>query len=158
MSIDSSSTPTQRTRWGRTRGANGGAPAFWTALPVAVLLAAGIGAASAAWNLVGPRPLLGGSIIAAATVWPIFGLVWVLLVDRSTLRGTAARPDETVESAWYRSAASGAFTDLLIASGIGLGVVAMTQVKLATTATLCAVLAVGMGSFAVRYLIQRRQG
>ncbi len=147
-----------RTRWGRAKFAGGRLSALWTAVPLGVALAAGIAAIAVLTGGAGPRPVAGAVAIGLITVWPCFGLAWALVVDRDTLRGAPADPEQSVESAWYQRAASGAFTDMLLITGLGTAAISFAAIDIPTHLALAAVLIVAMGSFAVRYAIQHRQG
>ncbi|MFT4051213.1 MAG: hypothetical protein QM677_03065 [Microbacterium sp.] len=148
----------RRSRWGRVRFGAGRMPALWVAAPVGLVLAIGIAVLAVATDSAGSRPILGGSVIAVMTWWPCLGIAWALIVDRETLRGAIDNPEQSVESVWYEKAASGAFTDVLLVAGLGTAAVAFTGIEISAVNALAAVVLIAMGSFAVRYLIQRRRG
>lgn len=147
-----------RTRWGRAQFGGLRLPALWSAACLAVVLAAGFGLLAVATGVAGSRPLVGGIVFALAAVGPFTGLVWALIVDRRTLQGASARPEESVESAWFDSAAGGSFTDTVMFTGIALTALALTDVEMSAVIALTAVLAVAGLSFGIRFLLARRQG
>ncbi|MET7640837.1 hypothetical protein [Streptomyces sp. NPDC005438] len=149
---------TGRTRWGRVNFGGGGLPALWVAAPCGALLATGFAALAVATGVVGERPLVGGVVFALVSVWALIGLVWVLVVDRSTLRGATERPEESVESAWFDTAARGSFTDSVTFVGLALAALAVTGVELSAVVALAGVLVFAALTFAVRFLLVRRQG
>lgn len=109
-------------------------------------------------NSAGPRPILGGIAIAFVSLGPCLGLAWAIIVDRDTLRGATADPEQSVESTWYDRAASGAFSDVLLITGLATTVIACTSIEISTVLALATVILIAMGSFTVRYLIQKRRG
>lgn len=147
-----------RTRWGRVKFGSGRLSALAVAAPIGLALAVGLGAVAAVTGAAGPRPLLGGIAMAPVTVWPFLGLVWALIVDRQTLRGATPNPEQSVESAWYERAASGAFSDTLLITGLGTAALAVTGLDVPVLIPLIAVLLVSMGSFGIRYLVLQRRG
>ena len=146
----------QRSRWGRLRGSD--TSTLWVAIPVAILLAVGIGVLVTLTGVAGPRPVVGGIAFAFVTVWPCFGLVWALVVDRETLHGAVDRPEESVESQWYDAAAGKAFTDVLLVVGLGTAVIAFGGLEPPAIVVLPGVIVVAMVAFGVRYLLVRTRG
>ena len=102
---------TTTSRFGRTRSGHSPIPG---AIAIGVVLTGvvcGIAAltnhGAAAWQL----PL----ILASSSLPILTTLGWGLLVDRRTLSGAIAHPEESVENRWYDRAAQG-----LLAAGAGL--------------------------------------
>jgi hypothetical protein len=151
------STPDARTRWGRTKG--GRAPAMAVALPAGLALA-GITSAVAAWaGFGGSRPAIAAVVMAACLAAPAVLLVWVVVVDRQSLAGTADRPEESIESRWYDRAAAGAQTDVVLVAAIAAVVLAVApDVDVTPELVLVGVIAVSFLCFAVRYQLLRRRG
>jgi hypothetical protein len=147
-----------RTRWGRVRFGAHRLPALWTAAPAGVLLAVALAAVAIATGGAGPHPAVGAIAIAALTVTPCTALVWAVIVDRETLRGATPNPEQSVESVWYDRAAGGAFTDILLITGLGTTAIAITGLDVPAVLVSTAVLAIAMGSFGIRYLVQQRRG
>lgn len=148
----------RRSRWGRVKFGGGRRAALWFAVPIGVVLAVGTAALAVLTGSAGPRPFLGGVVIALVTVSPWIGLAWAFVVDRESLRGAVADPEQSVESVWYDKAASGAFTDVLLITGLGTTAIALAGIEISTVLALAAVLLVAMCSFGVRYIAQSRRG
>lgn len=150
--------PTTRTRWGRSKFGSGTASALALAIPAGMLLSAATATVAVSVGFAADRPWLGATALGVALAGPMVALAWVLCVDRSTIRGAAERPEESVESGWYRRATSGAFHDVLGLTGLGVAVLFLSEVQVPGSYALLAVLVLCFASFAIRYAIQRRQG
>lgn len=146
-----------RSRWGRVRAGDRRVPALLVALPVAIVLAAALGALVMATGAAGEPRLAGGVAVAVITLWPLAGLVWALVVDRTTLAGATARPEQSIESAWYERAASGAFSDTVVVVGLAAAAIAFTGLDVPVLLALSGVIVVAAGSVTVRYLAQHRR-
>ncbi|MFT3872223.1 MAG: hypothetical protein QM714_06175 [Nocardioides sp.] len=157
--MSSSTNPRLRTRWGRSRFGGGGGLLVGTSIALGLLLSAGIGWAS---TVVEPDPARTWALflVAAAATLPIsVMLVWVLLVDRSTISGATDDPESSIESHWYDRAAVGAFTDLLVALGVGTAVFSFVRIDLAPSIILIALFLIAGASFGLRYWwLSRREG
>lgn len=150
--------PDLRSRWGRATFGGGKVPALWVAAPVGVILAVALAALFVATHSSEPQPLVGGVALALTMVWTCTGLVWVLIVDRDTVRGATKKPEQSIESVWFTRAASGAFTDTLLTTGLGTAAIAFAGIDISATLALSAVIVVAMASFAVRYFTEQRRG
>lgn len=128
------------------------------AAPAGVLLGVALALAAVWLGVAGPNPVVGGAAFALCLSVPAAGLVYVAVVDRSTLRGAVERPEESVESKWYGRAAAGALTDVVLLAGVGAMLVSFLDTALDDALLLGAVVAVAMLSFAVRYALARRAG
>ncbi len=146
---------TTTSRFGRTRSGHSPIPG---AIAIGVVLTGvvcGIAAltnhGAAAWQL----PL----ILASSSLPILTTLGWGLLVDRRTLSGAIAHPEESVENRWYDRAAQGCFHDLLIV--LGLGTTALSIIPagrtLAATNVLLGVLVFIFLDVAIRYQVAKRQ-
>lgn len=102
---------TQKHKWGRTRSGRSPLPAALATGSVITGLVACAGAIFGSSHL--------AALLAALTLPITVTLGWVLVVDRTTIRGAVARPSESVEGRWYDTATSGAFHDVLIMIGLG---------------------------------------
>ncbi|WP_313823097.1 hypothetical protein [Citricoccus sp.] len=148
------STP-HRSRWGRARFGGGPGLLIAVSLLLGVIIAAGL-----AWLMSG----LGGHEnpilmfwVALACLLPVGSMIpWVFLVDRNSLAGAVASPDDSIESSWYQKASSGAFTDLLLVVGLGTAAVSITGVQLSTDLLGLGLLVIMFACFGVRYLLQKR--
>lgn len=145
-----------RSRWGRSRIGGGSGALITVSLVLGTLLSSGIGWLFTVLDTDTTNPLLPFLVGAVVTLPCSVLLVWVLLVDRSTLAGAAADPDASIESQWYGKAASGAFTDMLPVLGLGAAVFAVLDVTISTALVLGAILTIAVADFAVRYLLAKR--
>lgn len=156
---DNTATPRDsRSRLGRVKFGSGRLPALWVAAPVGLVLSAALGLLFVVTHSSEPRPIVGGVALAFTTVGICTGLAWALIVDFDTVRGATQNPEQSVESAWYDRAASGAFTDTLITTGLGAAAFSFVQVDISISVALAAVILIAMTSFAVRYFTLHRKG
>ncbi|MGB9034675.1 MAG: hypothetical protein WCC45_09175 [Paeniglutamicibacter sp.] len=148
-----------RTRWGRTRFADGRLPAMAVAIPVGLLLAIGVGAITL-WTGVasGEHALPVAGVFALVMSWGLVGLVWALVVDRTSLRGAIGNPDESIESTWLDAAMAGAFRDTIMLTGLVLAILSITGFELDVLWALIGVIVVGFFSTFVRYLMAKKRG
>lgn len=150
--------PDARTRWGRVRFGGGRLPALWVAAPMGVILAVALALLFMVTHDSEPHPVVGGVTIAITMVWVCTGLAWALIVDRDTVRGATKNPEQSVESVWFDRAASGAFSDTLLTTGLGTAAIVFARIDISATVALSAVILIAMASCAVRYVIQQRRG
>jgi len=151
--------PHSRTKWGRTKLGNGRMPAMALAAPSGLVVGFGLSLVAVATGIAGPNPLLGAAVFTLCLAVPATLLVWVLLVDRSTLQGAAERAEESIESRWYVSAAAGAQTDVIGAAALAALLISVVPSgsELDPRIALLGVIAVSFVSFALRYqVVQRR--
>jgi hypothetical protein len=153
------SESTDRTKWGRVKFGSGRLPAMVLAIPSGALAGAAMGMVCALSGLAGPTPLLGAAAFAVGLAVPAVLLVWVLVVDRSTLQGTTKQPEESIESRWHTRAAAGAQADVVFAASIGAFVLTLIPVdgQIDARLVLLAVVAVSLLSFSFRYQVLRRK-
>ncbi|MGM1029706.1 MAG: hypothetical protein ACQEWM_07505 [Actinomycetota bacterium] len=142
--------------WGRARIGGRRHSALLIAVPIGIVLALGVGALAAWFGAAGRDPLAGAVAFALATVWPLVALAWILVVDRTTIRGALDRPEESVESAWIDAASQGAFRDTLGIAGLGAAALFVSGAEVPGSFALLAVVVVMMASFGIRYLVARR--
>ena len=150
---------TKRSAWGRAKFGGGSATLITVSLISGAALAAGLSYLYATFQF--PENFATAWSIFGAVFWPIMSvIVWVLLVDRSTLRGAPKNPEASIEATWYSRAAAGAFTDLIGALGLGLLVTTLfVDVPLPTDNVLLAILLVATVDFTIRYVVLRlREG
>lgn len=140
-----------RSKWGRARFGGRTVHLLTASLVIGVLISAGSG-----WLYMllrdGGRPLLEFAVMAVFILPVSTVLGWAVLVDRSTLTGAIEKPEDSVESAWYNKAASGAFTDILLVAGLSCAAVSFLDVEGPLGLVLAAVIAFAMLDFAARYL------
>ena len=146
-----------RTRWGRIRFAGGRLPAMALAIPVGLLLAAGVGAITL-WTGVaeGEHALPVAGVFALVMSWGLVGLVWALV--GSSLRGAIDKPDESIESTWLDAAMAGAFRDTIMLTGLVLAILSIAGFELDVLWALIGVIVVGFFSTFVRYFMAKKRG
>lgn len=149
-----------QTKWGRTTFGGGRFPAMAIAIPCGVAIGALLGLLAASLELGGTSALLVGAVFAVCLTFPATMLVYIFVVDRSTLEGATERPEESVESGWYEKAAAGALTDIILVAGVTGTVLAFLPTKFALEPglMLTGVICVAFLSVGVRYLLQRHKG
>lgn len=148
-----------RTRWGRIKFAGGRVPAMAVAIPAGLILAAGVGALTLLTGVSeGEQALAIAGVFALVMSGGFIGLVWALIVDRSSLRGALDKPEESVESLWLETAMAGALRDTITLTGLALAAVAITGFELDVVWALIGVIWVAFSSTFVRYLIAKKQG
>lgn len=148
-----------RTTWGRATFGGGRFPAMAIALPCGTVIAALLGLLAATLRIGEPNPFIIGVVFVVCFIPPATMLVYILIVDRSTMKGAAERPEESVESGWYDKAAAGALTDIVIVAGITATVLSFIPDKLALEPglLLAGVICLAFVSVGVRYLIQQHR-
>lgn len=149
-----------RTKWGRTTFGGGRFPAMTVAIPCGLVIGALLGLLAASLGAGGSSPALVGTVFALCLAAPSTMLVYVCVVDRSTMEGAAERPEESVESGWYDKAAAGALTDIVLVAGVIATVLAFipTKFSLDPGLLLAGVIGLAFVSVAARYLLQRHRG
>lgn len=140
----------KRSRWGRARFGGSSAVLISISLGIGAAISAAAGALFVALGDV-ERPILAFALMATFTFPAAAALGWAVLVDRTTLAGAADKPEDSVESAWYDKAASGAFGDVLLVGGLGAGGFALTWIEGPLTWALSGLVLFAMIDFAVRY-------
>ncbi|MEW6898119.1 hypothetical protein [Trueperella pyogenes] len=146
---------TTQSRWGRTPKGRKTMP---IAIPLGILLSL---------IVVGLLTLIRGLgetgagtyfVVLFAVTMPLgIALVWVVIVDRSTIEGAIANPEVSIESHWHRNAARTGFFAVNIASSWGAAIAGACdwwEISL----TLLGVAIFGAVVFAVAYAIQKRRG
>lgn len=148
-----------RTRWGRINFAEGRLPAMAVAIPAGLILAVGVGALTLLTEVAqGDQALVIAGVFALVMSWGLIGLIWALVVDRSTLRGAIDNPDESVESKWLDAAMAGALRDTIMLTGLSLATLAITGFDLDVTWALIGVIWIAFFSTVVRYLMAKKRG
>lgn len=148
-------TPT-RTRWGRSRFGGGGGALIAVSLTLGAVLAAGAGWLITVLERDHPRPGLLLGVGALVTLPVCVGLVWALLVDRSSLAGAPDDPEASVESRWYDKAAVGAFHVLIATLGLGAAAFQFLKVDVAPSLLLGGYFVLAVVAFGISYLLARR--
>ena len=152
-----------RSRWGRSARIGGGTGRL-LGVCIAIGMACAVAVGAAAYLLTLNASLEEALRWLAAGIMAFNGLVfgfivaWVFLVDQPTIRGAAARPEESIEVRWYDKAAAGAFHDTLGIVGVGTFVLALGGFNASPSLVGLGVIVLMMASVALRYLIQKRRG
>ncbi|RCK61304.1 hypothetical protein [Microbacterium sorbitolivorans] len=129
------------------------------AVPAGLLLAIGVGALTLLTDVAeGEQALIVAAVFALVMSWGFIGLIWAMIVDRSTLRDAIDRPDESVESKWLDAAMSGALRDTVMLTGLTLAVVSIAGIALDGTWALIGVIWIAFFSTFVRYLMAKKRG
>lgn len=145
-----------RTRLGRSRFGGSGAALIATSLTLGAALAAGTGWLCMALESGHRSPWLVFWVAAIVTLPACSGLVWALLVDRSTLAGAPEDPESSVEGSWYDKAAASTFHVLIATLGLGAGAFQLLKIDVAPSLLLSGYFLLAVGAFAVNYLLARR--
>lgn len=147
-----------RTRWGRSRFGGGSGLLIAVSLLLGAVLSCGVGWLLATLGAGQARPWL-GFVIGAVVTLPVSAmLTWVVLVDRSTIKGATRDPENSIEDTWFSDAATGTLGDLMAVLGLGIAVFVLTSFEVATSLVLAVIFVLGSVDFAVRYLVARRSG
>ncbi|MCR2799946.1 hypothetical protein QNO21_12510 [Microbacterium sp. zg-Y818] len=146
---------TTKSRWGRARFGGGSATLWGTSLMIGVVVSACGGGLFVALNP-DERAGLAFAVVMAGTLPAAAALGWGLLVDRSTIAGAVAKPDDSIESDWYQKAAGGAFHDVLLVGGLGAAAFSFARIEASVGVVLAAVVLFAMLDCAARYLWVKR--
>lgn len=125
-------TEIKKSAWGRMR--SGGntrtllLPSFGGGLAAALGVAALVAAA-------GPEERFLATLLAFGfSFWlPFSALLWVLLVDRGTMRDAPRNVEDSVEYRWSERASAGVFRDMLVLLGAGAAVLSVLEVAIDLT-------------------------
>jgi hypothetical protein len=147
-----------RTKWGRARIGSGRVPAMAIAIPCGLVLGFLLSLVAVWAGIAGPNPVVGGAAFTLCLAVPATMLVWVLVLDRSTLQGAADLPEESIESRWYTKAAAGAQTDVILLAGLAVLVLTLLPwgAELDSRVVLGGVIGASFLSFSIRYQVLRR--
>ena len=147
-----------RTRWGRTKIGSGRVPAMAIATPSGLVLGFLLSLVAAWAGITGPYPVVGVTVFTLCLAVPATMLVWVLVLDRSTLQGAAEQPEESIESRWYTRAAAGAQTDVILLAGLAVLVLTLLPggAGIDARVVLGGVIGASFLSFSIRYQVLRR--
>lgn len=144
-----------RTKWGSAKIGGRRIPALAIAIPAGLVIALGIAVVVQLAGGMNSDPLIGIPVVALALSPATMGAVYVFVVDRESIRGAVARPEESIESGWFEKAAAGSFTDILFVAGIGAAVAAFTRWEAEVSLVLGGLLIVAFASFGIRYLLMK---
>jgi hypothetical protein len=122
----------------------------------ALVVAAGLGLLAGVFGDDGQFWLRAG-VFAACTIGPAWGLGWLLFVSGADGTEPVARPEETIEHQWWHRSASASFLDVVVVAGVGTTALAVTDLEVAATTALTALLVVALADITVRMAVLRRR-
>ncbi|WP_159618835.1 hypothetical protein [Ruania rhizosphaerae] len=145
-------------RWGRSQWGRTHPGAWWHAAPLGIVLTVTL---SIAFSLIGfdaeqRRLALGIGLLCFAG--PALALAWIVVVDRSTIRGAVDRPEETVENIWWDRATQRTLYDVVVVVGVGAAVLSLTGWEVTAVTALMALAGLIAADVAIRYVLARRAG
>lgn len=125
-------TEIKKSAWGRMR--SGGNTRTLLLLSFGGGLAAALGVA-ALIAAAGPEERFLATLLAFGfSFWlPFSALLWVLLVDRGTMRDAPRNVEDSVEYRWSERASAGVFRDMLVLLGAGAAVLSVLEVAIDLT-------------------------
>lgn len=125
-------TEIQKSAWGRMR--SGGNTRTLLLLSFGGGLAAALGVAALV-AAAGPEERFLATLLAFGfSFWlPFSALLWVLLVDRGTMRDAPRNVEDSVEYRWSERASAGVFRDMLVLLGAGAAVLSVLEVAIDLT-------------------------
>jgi hypothetical protein len=100
---------------------------------------------------------LRAAVFAACTLGPAWGLGWLLFVSGSDGTEPVTRPEDTVEHQWWHRSASASFLDVVVVAGVGTTALAVTDLEVAATTALTALLVLALADLTVRMAVLRRR-
>lgn len=157
-------TEIQKSAWGRMR--SGGNTRTLLLLSFGGGLAAALGVAALV-AAAGPEERFLATLLAFGfSFWlPFSALLWVLLVDRGTMRDAPRNVEDSVEYRWSERASAGVFRDMLVLLGAGAAVLSVLEVAIDLTLrwplhlVLAGLVVLAMVDFGIRMqLIKRAEG
>ncbi|QUW18274.1 hypothetical protein [Agrococcus sp. Marseille-Q4369] len=140
---------------GRARFGGGTSALVLVSLLIGLAISSGLGGLYA-WIGETGEAWVRFAIVAVVTLPVSAMLPWALLVDRSSLKGSIERPEDSIESRWYAKAAEGTMHDVLITVGIGAALFSFTQLQVNTGILLIVLGTMVMADFGVRYQLAKR--
>lgn len=125
-------TEIKKSAWGRMR--SGGNTRTLLLLSFGGGLAAALGVAALVATA-GPEERFLATLLAFGfSFWlPFSALLWVLLVDRGTMRDAPRNVEDSVEYRWSERASAGVFRDMLVLLGAGAAVLSVLEVAIDLT-------------------------
>lgn len=152
---------TQKSAWGRMR--SGGNTRTLLLLSFGGGLAAALGVAALV-AAAGPEERFLATLLAFGfSFWlPFSALLWVLLVDRGTMRDAPRNVEDSVEYRWSERASAGVFRDMLVLLGAGAAVLSVLEVAIDLTLrwplhlVLAGLVVLAMVDFGIRMQLSKR--
>ncbi len=154
-------TEIQKSAWGRMR--SGGNTRTLLLLSFGGGLAAALGVAALV-AAAGPEERFLATLLAFGfSFWlPFSALLWVLLVDRGTMRDAPRNVEDSVEYRWSERASAGVFRDMLVLLGAGAAVLSVLEVAIDLTLrwplhlVLAGLVVLAMVDFGIRMQLSKR--
>lgn len=154
-------TEIQKSAWGRMR--SGGNTRTLLLLSFGGGLAAALGVAAPV-AAAGPEERFLATLLAFGfSFWlPFSALLWVLLVDRGTMRDAPRNVEDSVEYRWSERASAGVFRDMLVLLGAGAAVLSVLEVAIDLTLrwplhpVLAGLVVLAMVDFGIRMQLSKR--
>ncbi|WP_216388221.1 hypothetical protein [Arcanobacterium phocae] len=147
--------PEQHTSsWGYTKRKR--LPALVIALPLGLLAGAVAGIISAYLRSGTTHIWLYAAIFSAMTGFLFAGLIWIIIVDRTTIAGAIAKPEASIENTWHARAVSAGFFTMLIGSSWGSAIAAFYHQN---AISICFVIffILGVCAYVISYVINRKR-
>ena len=154
-------TEIKKSAWGRMR--SGGNTRTLLLLSFGGGLAAALGVAALV-AAAGPEERFLATLLAFGfSFWlPFSALLWVLLVDRGTMRDALRNVEDSVEYRWSERASAGVFRDMLVLLGAGAAVLSVLEVAIDLTLrwplhlVLAGLVVLAMVDFGIRMQLSKR--
>ena len=154
-------TEIQKSAWGRMR--SGGNTRTLLLLSFGGGLAAALGVAALV-AAAGPGQRFLATLLAfGLSFWlPFSALLWVLLVDRGTMRDAPRNVEDSVEYRWSERASAGVFRDMLVLLGAGAAALSVLEVAIDLTLrwplhlVLAGLVVLAMVDFGIRMQLSKR--
>ncbi|ALQ32136.1 hypothetical protein ACPROK_17500 [Glutamicibacter soli] len=154
-------TEIKKSAWGRMR--SGGNTRTLLLLSFGGGLAAALGVAALV-AAAGPEERFLATLLAFGfSFWlPFSALLWVLLVDRGTMRDAPRNVEDSVEYRWSERASAGVFRDMLVLLGAGAAVLSVLEVAIDLTLrwplhlVLAGLVVLAMVDFGIRMQLSKR--
>ena len=154
-------TEIKKSAWGRMR--SGGNTRTLLLLSFGGGLAAALGVAALV-AAAGPEERFLATLLAFGfSFWLTFSaLLWVLLVDRGTMRDAPRNVEDSVEYRWSERASAGVFRDMLVLLGAGAAVLSVLEVAIDLTLrwplhlVLAGLVVLAMVDFGIRMQLSKR--
>ena len=155
-------TEIQKSAWGRMR--SGGNTRTLLLLSFGGGLAAAALGVAALVAAAGPEERFLATLLAFGfSFWlPFSALLWVLLVDRGTMRDAPRNVEDSVEYRWSERASAGVFRDMLVLLGAGAAVLSVLEVASDLTLrwplhlVLAGLVVLAMVDFGIRMQLSKR--
>ncbi|WP_461634522.1 hypothetical protein [Glutamicibacter soli] len=155
-------TEIQKSAWGRMR--SGGNTRTLLLLSFGGGLAAAALGVAALVAAAGPEERFLATLLAFGfSFWlPFSALLWVLLVDRGTMRDAPRNVEDSVEYRWSERASAGVFRDMLVLLGAGAAVLSVLEVAIDLTLrwplhlVLAGLVVLAMVDFGIRMQLSKR--